>query len=54
MNNNTERLEQALHYASLGYSVFPLHNMKGEDCTCRNETCKEDPSKRGKHPYLAP
>lgn len=42
----------ALHYASFGWRVFPLHTILDGRCTCGNVNCTSP----GKHPYgaLAP
>lgn len=39
-------LNHALHYASLGFGVIPLHVPDGAVCSCRNPQCKSI----GKHP----
>jgi hypothetical protein len=38
-------VDQALHLASLGYHVLPLHTVQDGRCTCRKDDCKP-----GKHP----
>jgi hypothetical protein len=41
-------LKAALHYAGLGYKVFPLHYIIGDEkCSCPKPDC----SSQGKHPY---
>jgi len=40
------KVEIALHYAQHGWLVFPVHSIKGDNCTCGQETC----SNPGKHP----
>lgn len=39
-------LEYALHYASLGWGVFPAHTIKAGVCSCSNPDCTSP----GKHP----
>jgi hypothetical protein len=39
-------LEYALHYASLGWGVFPAHTIKDDSCSCGNPDCTSP----GKHP----
>ena len=39
-------LEYALHYASLGWGVFPAHTIKDGACSCGNTGCTSP----GKHP----
>ncbi len=41
-------LRGALHYANLGFRVFPVHSAKGERCSCPKPGC---PS-QGKHPRI--
>lgn len=40
------KLDAALSYASIGWRVFPLHNMDGERCSCGHSNCHN----QGKHP----
>lgn len=42
------KLEAALHYASLGWLVLPLHNIESGSCSCGNSSCASP----GKHPRL--
>ncbi|MBH8609097.1 phage/plasmid primase, P4 family [Thermoactinomyces sp. CICC 10521] len=42
------KLEYALYYASLGWQVFPVHEMKDGICSCWKGAECEHP---GKHPY---
>ncbi len=46
MKLENNKLECALNYASLGWSVFPCHSIRDGKCTCNNPSC----DKQGKHP----
>ena len=45
-NTPTSNLEYAIHYASLGWGVFPAHTIKDGICSCRKAECTSP----GKHP----
>lgn len=49
MKNPASRLDRALHYASQGFAVFPLHSVRNRTCSCGKVGCK----KKGKHPRTA-
>lgn len=42
------RMRAALHYASMGWSVFPAHSVIDGLCTCGKSDCKS----KGKHPRI--
>lgn len=42
-------LEHALHYASQGWAVLPLHSIEDGHCTCGNPDCNS----QGKHPLIS-
>ena len=41
-------LESALHYASMGFSVIPVHTIKDGECSCESQKCNAP----GKHPRI--
>ena len=43
------KLEAALLYLSLGWSVIPIHSIHNRKCTCGNPDCGHS---SGKHPYI--
>ena len=43
-----KKIEQALKYLEMGYSVIPLHGVNSGRCTCGKQDCKST----GKHPNL--
>jgi hypothetical protein len=49
---SSTNVESALHYASLGIKVFPVHGMLNGSCSCCYSPCQSN-SKPGKHPACA-